>query len=210
HHVVASGDWTGRGEAARTQLGTRVASADFGRLLEGLGFRGHVRGGGGRLQMSATWPGSPAGFNAARLDAELSLSLRDGQLVEVQPGAGRLLGLLSIAELPRRLSLDFRDFFDRGFAFNRIEGDIEVVSGQASSDNLLMDGPAATVHIAGKADLRARTYDQTIEVMPKSGNVLTAVGAIAAGPVGAAVGAMANAVLRKPLSELGSTTYRVT
>jgi len=210
HHVIASGDWTGRGERARTRMDMRVASADFGRLLEGLGYQGHVRGGDGRLQMAATWEGSPAGFSADRLDGELSLSLRDGQLVEVQPGAGRLLGLLSIAELPRRLSLDFRDFFDRGFAFNRIEGDIEVVSGQASSDNLLMDGPAATVHIAGKADLRARTYDQTIEVMPKSGNVLTAVGAIAAGPVGAAVGAMANAVLRKPLSELGSTTYRVT
>src|SRR5699024_1517080 len=119
-------------------------------------------------------------------------------------------GLLSIAELPRRLSLDFRDFFNRGFAFNRIEGDIQVVSGQAGSDNLVMDGPAATIHIAGQADLRARTYDQTIEVLPKSGNVLTAVGAIAGGPVGAAVGAVANAVLRKPLSELGSTTYRVT
>src|SRR5690606_6233410 len=104
-------------------------------------------------------------------------------------------GLLSIAELPRRLSLDFRDFFDRGFAFNRIKGDIQVESGQARSDSLLMDGPAATIHIAGQADLRARTYDQTIEVLPKSGNVLTAVGALAGGPVGAAVGAVANAVL---------------
>lgn len=210
HHVVASGYWTGRGGQARTQMEMRVASADFGNLLEGLGYRGHIRGGDGRLQMSAAWAGSPAGFRADRLDGALQLSLRDGQLVEVEPGAGRLLGLLSIAELPRRLSLDFRDFFDRGFAFNRIEGDIHVDSGQARSSNLLMDGPAATIHIAGNADLRAHSYDQTIEVLPKSGNVLTAVGALAGGPVGAAVGAVANAVLRRPLSELGSTTYRVT
>ena len=73
-----------------------------------------------------------------------------------------------------------------------------------------MDGPAATIRIAGRTDLHARTYDQTVEVLPKSGNVLTAVGAIAGGPVGAAVGAMANAVLRKPLSGLGATTYRIT
>ena len=210
HHVVASGEWTGRGDQARTRMDVRIASADFGRLLDGLGYKGHMRGGDGRLQMSAAWPGGPAGFGTERLDGTLALSLRDGQLVEVEPGAGRLLGLLSVAELPRRLSLDFRDFFDRGFAYNRIEGDIAVVSGQARSDNLLMDGPAATIHISGRADLRARTYDQTIEVLPKSGNVLTAVGAIAAGPVGAAVGAMANVVLRKPLAELGSTTYRVT
>ena len=35
------------------------------------------------------------------------------------------------------------------------------------------------------------------------------VGAVAGGPVGAAVGAAANAVLAKPLGELGAKTYRV-
>lgn len=210
HHLVVSGDWTGYGAAARTRMETRVASGDFGTLLEGLGYQGHVRGGDGRLELAAAWPGSPTGFRTELLDGRLELSLRDGQLVEVEPGAGRLLGLLSVAELPRRMSLDFRDFFERGFAFNRIEGAIRVASGQARSDGLVMDGPAATIHITGQADLRERTYDQTIEVLPKSGNVLTAVGAIAGGPVGAAVGAMANAMLRKPLSELGATTYRVT
>ena len=64
--------------------------------------------------------------------------------------------------------------------------------------------------MAGHTDLRARSYDQTVEVLPKSGNVLTAVGAIAGGPVGAAVGAVANAMLRKPLSGLGATVYRIT
>ncbi|MGY0560730.1 YhdP family protein [Luteimonas sp. A478] len=209
HHVVASGDWTGRGGAAHTRMEMRVASANFGQLLDGLGYHGHVNGADGRLQLAAAWPASPAGFKAELLDGTLGLRLRDGQLLEVQPGAGRLLGLLSIAELPRRLSLDFRDFFAKGFAFNRIEGEVQVVAGQARSESLVMDGPAARIQISGQADLRARTYDQTVEVLPKSGNVLAAVGAITAGPVGAAVGAMANAVLRRPLSELGSTTYRI-
>jgi uncharacterized protein YhdP len=35
-------------------------------------------------------------------------------------------------------------------------------------------------------------------------------GAIAAGPVGAAIGAAANAVLEKPLGEIAAKTYRVT
>lgn len=210
HHVVLSGEWTGRGAQARTRTQARVASGDFGQLLEGLGYRGHLRGGDGRMELAASWPASPAGFRTDLLEGHLQLSVQDGQIVELEPGAGRLLGLLSIAELPRRLSLDFRDFFNRGFAFNRIEGDIHVASGRARSDGLVMDGPAATIHIAGRTNLRERTYDQTVEVLPKSGNVLTAVGAIAGGPVGAAVGAMANAMLRKPLSGLGATTYRIT
>ena len=210
HHVVVSGQWTGRGPDAVTRADMRVASGNFGQLLEGLGFHGHLRGGDGRLELSASWPASPAAFRAELLEGNLRLSVQDGHLVELEPGAGRLLGLLSVAELPRRLSLDFRDFFERGFAFNGIEGEIEVEAGRARSEGLVMDGPAAIIRVAGHTDLRARSYDQTVEVLPKSGNVLTAVGAIAGGPVGAAVGAVANAMLRKPLSGLGATVYRIT
>src|SRR5690606_269167 len=110
HHVVLSGEWTGRGAQARTRTPARVASGDFGQLLEGLGYRGHLRGGDGRMELAASWPASPAGFRTDLLEGHLQLSVQDGQIVELEPGAGRLLGLLSIAELPRRLSLDFRDF----------------------------------------------------------------------------------------------------
>ena len=97
-----------------------------------------------------------------------------------------------------------------GLAFNRLEGRLDFGDGQARSDNLLIDGPAAEIRIRGSADLHAQEFDQTVEVMPKSGNLLTVVGAMAGGPVGAAVGAAANAVLRKPLSEIGAKTYHVT
>ena len=62
----------------------------------------------------------------------------------------------------------------------------------------------------GAADLRAQTYDQTIDVFPRAGNLLTVAGAIAGGPVGAAIGAAANAVLNKPLGQLAAKSYRVT
>ena len=99
---------------------------------------------------------------------------REGRrLLEIEPGAGRVLGLLSIAQLPRRLTLDFRDFFSKGFAFNRIDGHVRFAGGSARSDDLVIDGPAAEIDIRGAADLRAQTFDQTIEVLPKAGNLLT-------------------------------------
>jgi uncharacterized protein YhdP len=64
--------------------------------------------------------------------------------------------------------------------------------------------------VRGSADLRTQRFDQTVDVLPKSGGLLTAVGALAGGPLGAAVGAVANAVLEKPLQGLGAKTYRVT
>src|SRR5690606_17151649 len=154
--------------------------------------------------------GSPAGFRIADLQGSLSIAIKDGQLVEVEPGAGRVLGLLSVAELPRRLLLDFRDLFSKGFAFNRIGGTVAFAGGQARSDDMNIDGPAAEIRIRGSADLRARTFDQHIDVLPKSGHLLTVAGALAGGPVGAAVGALTNAVLRKPRGEMGAKSYRVT
>src|SRR3546814_2008084 len=110
----------------------------------------------------------------------------------------------------RRLLLDFRDLFSKGFAFNRMGGTIAFADGQARSDDMNIDGPAAEIRIRGSADLRAETFDQHIAVLPKSGNLLTVAGAIAGGPVGAAVGALTSAVLRKPLGEMGARSYRVT
>ena len=112
--------------------------------------------------------------------------------------------------MPQRLTLDFRDFFDKGLAFDRIEGKVQFANARARAQHFSIEGPAARIDISGSADLAARQFDQTIEVKPRTGNLLPAVGAIAASPVGAAVGAVANAVLNKPLSKVGAKTYRVT
>ncbi|MBB3343368.1 YhdP family protein [Luteimonas sp. RC10] len=209
HRIELRGRWTGRGAAARTTLEADLESDDFGRLASGLGFAGSIVGGQGRVDFDAAWPGAPNAFAVASLEGALQMTVKDGQLVEVEPGAGRVLGLLSVAELPRRLMLDFRDFFNRGFGFSRIAGEIRFGQGLARSDGVTIDGPAAEIRIRGTADLQARTHDQDIEVLPKTGNLLPAVGALTAGPVGAAVGAVANAVLRRPLAEMGARNYHV-
>ena len=209
-HIDVSGQWTGMGEAARTRFTAEVKSENFGVLLDDLGLGDRVGGGHGQITAQAGWPGSPAAFRLASLEGSVKLAARDGHLLEVEPGAGRVLGLLSVAEVRRRLMLDFSDFFSKGFAFNRIDGDIRIAGGLARSDNLVIDGPAAEIQIRGDTDLRSERFDQTVDVKPKSANVLTAVGAVAGGPIGAAVGAVANAVLKKPLAEMGAKTYRVT
>ena len=205
-----TGAWTGHGATARTRLDATVGSDDFGQLLTELGLGGRVEDGKGTVRFAAAWPGSPMEFALASLDGELVVDVRDGQLVEVEPGAGRVLGLFSLAQLPRRLMLDFGDFFNKGFAFNTLAGTVRFADGSARSDDLAINGPAATISIRGTANLRAQTFDQTIEVVPKTGNLLTAVGAIAGGPVGAAVGAVANAVLQKPIGQMSAKHYRVT
>ncbi|MES2669200.1 MAG: AsmA-like C-terminal region-containing protein, partial [Pseudomonadota bacterium] len=180
-------------------------------LLNDFGLGGRLDGGKGDARFDASWAGSPMAFQLAALDGTLTVNVKDGRLVEIEPGGtGRVLGLLSIAQLPRRLSLDFRDFFSKGFAFNKLGGTVRFSGGSARSEDFAINGPAASINIRGAANMRTQTFDQTIEVLPKTGNLLTAVGAIAGGPVGAAVGAVANAVLQKPLGQASAKNYRVT
>ena len=206
-----TGRWTGGAGGGRTALDATFASDDFGALLVELGVGGMIAEGRGNAELRIAWPGSPMQFSLPALQGEVRLDMKDGRLAEVEPGGtGRVLGLLSVAQLPRRLLLDFRDFFSKGFAFNKLGGTVRFGGGAARSDDFDIDGPAAAIAIRGAADLRAQTFDQTIEVRPKAGNLLTAVGAIAGGPVGAAVGAVANAVLQKPIGEITAKNYRVT
>jgi len=120
------------------------------------------------------------------------------------------LGLISLAEIPRRLTLDFSDFFAKGFSFNTMQGDIVFSDGLANTKNLRINGPAAEINVSGTADVRKQEYDQKIEVLPKAGGILPALGMLTGGPAGAAVGVAAQAVLQKPLKQTARTVYHVT
>ncbi|WP_308812523.1 AsmA-like C-terminal region-containing protein, partial [Stenotrophomonas sp. HMWF003] len=208
--IDIQGRWLGMGAAARTQVTVDVKSEDLGGLMQNLDYGGQLRGGQGQLSLDAGWQGGPSDFQLGALQGQLQVHARNGQLLELEPGAGRVLGLLSVTQLPRRLMFDFRDFFSKGFAFNQVEGALAFGNGMATTDKVLIEGPAANISIRGQTDLRRQQFDQTIDVNPRAGNLLTVVGAVAGGPVGAAVGAAANAVLGKPLGAIGAKTYRVT
>jgi uncharacterized protein (TIGR02099 family) len=208
--IDIQGRWLGMGEAARTQFQVKVDSEDLGGLMQNLDYGGQLRGGQGQISLDAGWQGGPSDFQLGALQGQMQVHARNGQLLELEPGAGRVLGLLSVTQLPRRLMFDFRDFFSKGFAFNQVEGTLAFADGMATTDKVLIEGPAANISIRGRTDLRRQQFDQTIDVNPRAGNLLTVVGAVAGGPVGAAVGAAANAVLSKPLGEIGAKTYRVT
>ncbi|GAB2492148.1 YhdP family protein [Arenimonas alkanexedens] len=205
------GEWLRAGEGtSRSRFNVEFGADSLGDMLAAFGLTGMVEDGETRGRLEGSWPGSPGSFALERFDGTLAVEVGEGQLLEVEPGGGgRVLGLISLAEIPRRLSLDFSDFFDKGFGFNTMQGEFVFADGRATTDLLQINGPAAEIRISGATDLRAQQYDQRIEVLPKAGGALPVIGAIAGGPVGAAVGAVAQAVLQKPLKQAARTVYQV-
>jgi uncharacterized protein (TIGR02099 family) len=210
-NVDASGDWLMTNSSSRSDFKVNFNANSLGDLLNDLGFVGVAKGGKSKASLVASWPGSPGGLSLASLSGELRIDVGEGRLLDVEPGgSGRILGLISLAEIPRRLSLDFSDFFSKGFSFNEMKGNIVFADGIANTKNLRINGPAAEIKVVGLANVREQTYDQKIEVLPKAGGILPALGLITGGPAGAAVGVAAQAVLQKPLKQTARTVYHVT
>ncbi|WEN16433.1 YhdP family protein [Rhodanobacter sp. AS-Z3] len=209
--INGSGDWNGDARSSHTHMRINFAAEDLGGMLGALGFDGLVNGGKTHDQLDARWPGSPSGLSLATMDGTLSIQVNDGRIPEAtSPGVGRLLGLVSLAELPRRLTLDFGDVFGKGLAFDSISGDFKLANGNATTTNLVIDGPAANIKVTGRTGLRAKDYDQQMLVIPHVGNSLPLVGAVVGGPIGAAAGFAVQGILGKGLNQAASARYQIT
>jgi len=209
--MTASGDWTGAAQNNRSHLRITLTAQNLGHMMDALGFPGLIDGGQATVEIDAIWPGPPSAFSLAKLETgAITLKVAEGRILEVEPGAGRFFGLFSLSEIPRRLSLDFSDFFRSGLSFNSITGTFGLDKGNAYTSNLLIKSPAADIAISGRTGLRAKDYDQEMVVTPHTGATLPIVGAIAAGPVGAAAGLVLQGVLGKGMGKAMGSHYRVT
>lgn len=191
-----------------SRLGIQVRSDDVGRTLEYIGFKRSMEAREGRFDAEVTWHGGLRSDWLSAIRGNSSISIRNGTLVGVEPGAGRVFGLLSLQALPRRLSLDFKDVFGEGTAFDRIGGDFQFVDGNAYTENLVMRSPAANIGIVGRTGLVARDYDQTVVIGADMGKTLPVAGVVVGGPAVGAALYLLSEVLRKPLQS--QLTYRMT
>ena len=185
--ITGSGSWRGSAAASTSRLQANADFKDFGAFLGRLGVSKLVRGGRGKLEANVAWPGSPGAFDFPALEGQVSGDLRDGMLPDVEPGVGRLFGILSLDSVARRLTLDFRDVFGRGFAVDRMRGDLLLQAGRAELRNLRVRGPAAHLTLNGSTSLVDRSLDVNVVAVPQVTSSLPLAGAIAAPGVGAAI-----------------------
>jgi uncharacterized protein YhdP len=205
----ASGRWAAGG-SRRMALDFKLALADSGSFLERLGVGKALRGGRGELQGQLSWAGSPLTLDYPSLEGKLRLDIDAGQFLHADPGTARLLGVLSLQSLPRRLSLDFRDLFQEGFAFDGIDGDVAVARGVATTDDLRMHGAQATVLMQGSADLQHETQDMRVLIVPKFDASGAALATMAINPALGLGTLLAQWALREPLIAAGTSELHVT
>jgi uncharacterized protein (TIGR02099 family) len=214
--IEADGWWRATGPQQQTRLDVAVEAKEAGPFLARFGYPDAFVGAPTRINGQLAWSGAPNEFDFPTLSGSFRIDVGAGRFTKLDPGVGKLLGVLSLQALPRRITLDFRDVFSEGFAFDTISGTARVQHGVMSTDNLKLAGVAAQVAIAGEADLAHETQRLTVRVQPTLSAGVSAGAALffLANPlVGAAVGAgalLAQKVLKDPIEQMFSYEYLVT
>jgi uncharacterized protein YhdP len=207
--LSARGDWLRDDAGERSDFNIHITSESLGTVLEAMDISSAMQGGQTLIHFDAWWQGPPAAFALERLNGEMDLSVVQGNILTADPGAGRMLGLLSLTELPRRLAMDFRDVFNEGFYFDEAKGTMRFENGTSYTDDLILSSTAADITITGSTDLVAQTFDYEFVVRPGVSKTLPVIGAIAGGPVGAAAGLALQAILRDALGEAAEARYTI-
>jgi uncharacterized protein (TIGR02099 family) len=206
--LVATGVWR-TGAGANTSLSVDVEASDVGRMLERFGQPGLVKGGNAKAQASVSWNGGPTAIDYASLTGRVEVHAADGQFLEIDPGVGKLVALMSLQMLPQRITLDFRDVFSKGFKWERIDATAQIARGVLDTQDLRMQGSAADVVTKGQVDLARETQDLRVRVTPKLGDsAATVVGII--NPIAGIVTFLGQRVLKDPLGQIFAFEYGIT
>ena len=218
--LTASGNWAAivpagsrvalpPGGRRRSAMNFRLDIADSGELLKRFGMDGVIRRGKGRLEGQIAWIGSPLSLDYPTLSGQFNVNVESGQFMKADPGIAKLLGVLSLQSLPRRLTLDFRDVFSQGFAFDFVRGDVGIQQGVAKTNNLQMSGVNAAVLMEGSANIAEETQDIKVVVVPEINAGTASLIATAINPVVGLGSFLAQMFLRRPLMEAATQEFHV-
>ena len=204
--LKGSGKWSARD--GQSSLNFVLDIADAGKLLDRFGFADTLRGGKGKLSGDIGWKGLPYSLDIPSLSGQIAMNVESGQFLKQDPGAAKLLGVLSLQALPRLLKLDFHDVFSEGLAFDGISASASITRGVVKTDNLKMHGVAATVLMDGTADIANESSNLHVVVIPEF-NLGTGplVYALAVNPVIGIGSFLAQLFLRAPVMK--AMTYQM-
>jgi uncharacterized protein (TIGR02099 family) len=207
---TSSGSWRRTATGPLTQLDLKLDTTNLQALLDQFGYGEFLRRGQARLEGVLVWPGYPYEFTPAALSGRFGVQASRGQFAKIEPGAGKLLGLMSLQSLPRRVTLDFRDVFSEGFAFDRIAGEAKLARGVLLTRDFEIAGPSAFVSMAGEVSLPMETQNLTIRVVPELGESVAIAATVLGTPVMGLTTLLLSKLLQNPVGQVASYEYLVT
>lgn len=178
NQLSATGNWLTGPFLAKTEFQGSLSSQQFGQLLKQLGITDDITETTATVYFSLNWPGAPQQFSLNTLRGEVDTDLQNGRILSIEPGFGRILGILALSQWVKRLQLDFSDVYEEGLTFDTITGHFDLLNGVASNRDFLIDSVPAKISMTGTVDLPKQQVNQTVTVLPKSSDAVPIAGTI--------------------------------
>jgi len=207
--ISGDGYWSSDSENPQTNINFDWEMPSVEHSLEKLGYPNLMKNGkNASIAGLLSWDGSPFNFDIKKLSGNFLLRITDGTILESEPGVARLFGLLTLQNLPRRLSLDFSDIFRKGFIFDSISANVKADNGVLYSNNFKMSGPAAEVLMEGQVSIAEQTQDLHVLVKPRVSDSFS-IAALVGGPLVGAAAFIAQKLLKDPLNKILTSEYQL-
>ena len=206
--IAASGGHYNHGED-ETRLSISVSAGNLGTMLDRLGYGGAVGSGSARLGGAVRWSGGITDYAPGRLGGDVVVHAEKGRFRSLENRGARLLGLLSLQNLPRRLLFDFGDVVSEGIAFDNIDGQFAIADGVMKTEGFRIDSPSGRVLMAGDIDLGRETQDLRLAIRPAVGSTVALGAAIFANPIAGVATLLAQKLFRDPLDKAFAVEYSV-
>lgn len=165
--LQATGKWYNAQGNQITALSGDFNSEDFGDLLKDYELNSGIRDSDANIKFDLSWQGAPQQFNYASLNGKVDWRLGDGYLTEVSDKGARIFSILSLDSLLRKLRLDFRDVFTKGFFYDKMTGTFQVNNGRVNTNDSSIDGAAGEMQLKGYTDLPTKQLNYRIAFTPK-------------------------------------------
>jgi uncharacterized protein (TIGR02099 family) len=178
HKMMATGDWKIIGKHSETALKGHWDAAKAGAFFNQVGLTNDFTETKAKVDFDFNWLAAPQQFSLVKLKGHVDVHLTQGRILSIEPGFGRLLGVLALEQWIKRLQLDFTDVYADGLTFNRIDGHFEIRNGKLVTKDLVIDAIPATITLKGEADIIKKTLDYTVSVVPNSADAVPIAGTI--------------------------------
>ena len=217
--LTATANWrtsTGLGANAdedtpkRTVFDFKLDIKDAGALLESAGQPHTLKGGSGTLSGKVVWHGGPTRIDYSTLNGNLAVDMRHGQILKVDPGVAKLLGVLSLQSLARFATLNFKDVIGEGLPFESVTGTGQISDGIGRTDNFKMVTAPARAEMSGSVDLAQETQDLHVHIVPTVSAGAGVVAATVINPLFGLAALVADFALSKSISKAFAMDYAIT
>ncbi|WP_244306322.1 YhdP family protein [Paraburkholderia lacunae] len=217
--LTATANWrtsTGLGNTAdeatprRTVFDFKLDIKDAGALLERFGQPRTLKAGSGTLSGKMVWRGGPTAIDYPTLNGNLAVDLRHGQILKVDPGVAKLLGVLSLQSLARFATLNFRDVIGEGLPFEHVTGTGQIHNGIGRTENFEVLTAPARAEMKGSVDLAQETQDLHVAIVPTVSAGAAVIAATVINPLLGLGALVADLAFSKSVSTAFAREYAIT